>query len=54
MKSLKHKLEHEKVLLNNIKGDNKGLQVRINSMRQEIRFAQESIRSMEERILKFK
>ena len=25
LKSLKHKLEHEKVLLNNIKGDNKAL-----------------------------
>ena len=50
LKSLKHKLEHEKVLLNNIKGDNKDLMVRITSMRHEIIFAQDSIRRMEEAI----
>ena len=50
LKSLKHKLEHEKVLLNNIKGDNKDLRVRITSMRHEISFAKESIRKMEEAI----
>lgn len=50
LKSLKHKLEHEKVLLNNIKGDNKDLRVRITSMRYEIIFAQETIRRMEEAI----
>jgi len=43
-------LEHEKVLLNNIKGENKSLRVRINSMRHEILFAKESIRKMEEAI----
>ena len=50
LKSLKHKLEHEKVLLNNIKGQNKDLKVRIESMRHEILFAKESIRKMEEAI----
>ena len=54
LKSLKNKLEHEKVLLNNIKGDNKGLYVRITSMRHEISFAKESIRKMEEAIQKFR
>jgi len=39
LKSLKHRLEHEKVLLNNIKGDNKDYKVRIDSMRYEISFA---------------
>ena len=50
LKSLKHKLEHEKVLLNNIKGDNKDLRVRIESMRREISFAQDSILRMEDAI----
>ena len=54
LKSLKHKLEHEKVRLNNIKGENKDLRVRITSMRHEISFANESIRKMEEAILKLK
>ena len=54
MTSLKHKLEHEKVLLNNIKGENKSLRVRINSMRHEILFAKESIRKMEEGITSLK
>lgn len=42
------------MLLNNIKGDNKDLRVRINSMRHEILFAKESIRRMEEAIQKLK
>ena len=45
-----HRLEHEKVLLNNIKGDNKDLRVRITSMRHEIIFAKDSIRRMEDKI----
>ena len=49
-----HKLEHEKVLLNNIRGDNKDLRVRITSMRHEIIFAKESIRRMEEAIQKLR
>lgn len=54
LKSLKHKLEHEKVLLNNIKGDNKDLMVRITSMRHEIIFAQDSINRMEDAIQKLR
>ena len=49
-----HKLEHEKVLLNNIKGENKDLRVRITSMRHEIIFAKDSINRMEEAIEKLK
>ena len=47
LRSLKHKLEHEKVLLNNIKGENKSLKERINSMRFDIKFAKNSITKME-------
>lgn len=47
LKSLKHRLEHEKVLLNNIKGDNKELRNNIDSMRREISFAVESTHRME-------
>mmetsp|Transcript_41757 Transcript_41757/g.55010 ORF Transcript_41757/g.55010 Transcript_41757/m.55010 type:complete len:138 (+) Transcript_41757:339-752(+) len=54
LKSLEHKLEHEKVLLNNIRGENKDLRVRITSMRHEIIFAKDSIGRMEEAIEKLK
>lgn len=54
LKSLQHKLEHEKVLLNNIRGENKDLKVRITSMRHEISFAKDSISRMEEAIEKLK
>ncbi len=54
LKSLQHKLEHEKVLLNNIRGDNKDLRVRITSMRFEINYAIESIKKMEDAIGKLK
>ena len=47
LRSLKHKLEHEKVLLNNIKGENKNLMERVNSMRFDIKFAKNSITKME-------
>ena len=50
LRSLKHKLEHEKVLLNNIKGENKYLVERINSMRFDIMFAKKSILMMESAI----
>ena len=50
LRSLKHKLEHEKVLLNNIKGENKNLKERINSMRFDIKFAKNSITKMEDAI----
>jgi len=42
------------VLLNNIKGDNKDLRVRITSMRHEIMFAMESVTKMEEAIEKLR
>ena len=54
LRSLQHKLEHEKVLLNNIRGDNKELRVRIHSMRFELSFATESIRKMEAKINQLK
>lgn len=42
------------MLLNNIKGDNKDLRVRITSMRHEIMFAMESVTKMEEGIEKLR
>ena len=47
LRSLKHKLEHEKVLLNNIKGENKDLREDINIMRFDIKFAKKNIAKME-------
>ena len=52
--SLKHQEEHEKVLLNNIRGDNTYLKVRINAMRCEIKFAQGSILKMQNAIEELK
>ena len=52
--SLKHQEEHEKVLLNNIRGDNKDLKKRVTSLRYELKFAQDSILSMENAIEELK